>query len=314
MRDSTELRGVELRLRTLGTVALTCLVAGCASPRPVRPVASSSSLPLQPILSNAGFAAPENLVYDAQDNVYLISNMNGSARARDGNGFVSRVSADGKMVSLKWIDGSHPGTRLDAPKGLAIHGDTLVIADVGCVRLFNLHTGAALGVWDVPGVLMNDVSFAPDGTLYVTDTGPGAGKSDGVDHDAVFHFIAPNHPTEVVAGSDLSGPDGIVASDSDFVYATFGANRVDRITRSGARTTLVTLPGKKVDGLRELNDGSFVITSWDAHSVFRLMPNGKLITVASGINSPAGVAYDPARRQLAITSMSGNSMYLITLQ
>jgi|GEM_PF-861083 len=273
----------------------------------------SASTP-KPVLANVGLASPENLVFDTRDNVYLISNMNGGPRAKDSNGFVSMVSAAGNLVTLKWIDGSNPGTRLDAPKGLAIRGDTLAIADVGCVRLFSLRTRKSLGVWKVPGVLLNDVSFAPDGTLYVTDTGPDSGKTSTMDRDAIYRFGPTGIPVAAAEGSDLSGPDGIIASDAGFVYSTFGANRVERISRSGKRTRLATLPGAKADGLRELSGGSMVVTSWDAHSVFRLAPDGRLTTIASGINSPAGVAYNPAKHQLAITSMNGNTMYLVTLK
>lgn len=298
--------------RGLGTALL---LVGCASAHPAVSAGSEGNpLRVRPALADVGFASPENLVYDRRDNVYLVSNINGKPRSRDANGFVSRVSPDGTVIALKWIDGSRPETRLDAPKGLAIRGDTLAIADVGCVRLFSLRTGTPLGVWNLPGVLMNDVSFAPDGVLYVTDTGPDPGTSDTADHDAVFRFPDAGHPVQLVRGADLSGPDGIVAADTGFVYATFGANRVERITNSGARSTVATLPGAKVDGLRRLGDGSFIVTSWNAHSVFRLLPDGTLLTIATGIDSPAGVAYDQARHQLAITSMNGNSMYFVTLK
>ncbi len=268
----------------------------------------------QPVLSNAGFQEPENLVYDARDSVYLVANINGDPRARDGNGFISKISRDGKMVMLKWIDGSNAATRLDGPKGLAIHGDTLVVADVGCVRLFDVTSGKALGVWKLPGVLMNDVAFGPDGTLYVTDTGPDSGKTATDDHDAIFHFTSANHATRLASGSDLAGPDGIMVGDSGVTYATFKANRVVRISRAGTRTTIDTLPAAKVDGLRPLPDGSFVATSWDARGVFRFMTDGSRRTELSGVDSPAGVAYDSTRHQLAITSMQGNTMYIVPLR
>lgn len=261
-----------------------------------------------------GYASPENLVYDSVADVYLVANVNGGAVARDSNGFISRVAPDGRMLALKWIDGSHAATRLDGPKGLAIRGDTLAIADVGAVRLFNRRTGAAIGVWPVPGELMNDVAFAPDGALYVTDTGPGKGLPNTSDHDAIYRFGTPSRATSVASGSDLAGPDGIVVSDSDIVYATFGADRVVRIAHSGTRTNMATLPGAKVDGLRRLPDGSYVATSWNAHSVFRLLPDGTRRTELTGVNAPAGVAYNARRNQLAVTSMKDNRFYLVALK
>lgn len=261
-----------------------------------------------------GYASPENLVYDSAADVFLVANVNGGAVARDSNGFLSRVGSDGRIIALKWIDGTRPATRLDGPKGLAIRGDTLAVSDVGAVRLFDRRTGAPLGVWPVPGELMNDVAFAPDGTLYVTDTGPGPGLPNTSDRDAIYHFATAGHPTAMVTGSDLAGPDGIVVSDTDVVYSTFGADRVVRIPRFGARTNVATLPGGKVDGLRRLPDGSYVVTSWDAHSVFRLLSNGTRRTELTGVTSPAGVAYDSRRNRLAVTSMQGNRLYLVSLK
>lgn len=258
--------------------------------------------------SNAGFAGPENLVYDSVADVYLVSNVNGGPVARDGNGFVSRVDSAGRVIAQKWIDGSRATSRLDAPKGLAIHGDTLVIADVGVVRLFNRRTGAPIGVWQTPGVLLNDVSFAPDGTLYVTDT---QGR-DSV--GAIYHFDRGGHASRVAAGAALDGPDGIVAlPDGGVLYATFGGSRVARVEANGATTTFATLPAQKVDGLRRLADGSYVVTSWDAHTVYHLLANATLQPLLTGVTSPAGVAIDSRRHTLAVTSMTDNKMYLVTL-
>ena len=258
--------------------------------------------------SNAGFAGPENLVYDSVADVYLVSNVNGGPVARDGNGFVSRVDSAGHVIAQKWIDGSHAASRLDAPKGLAIHGDTLVIADVGVVRLFNRRTGAPIGVWQTPGVLLNDVSFAPDGTLYVTDT---QGR-DSV--GAIYHFDRSGHASRVAAGAALDGPDGIVAlPDGGVLYATFGGNRVARAQANGATAPFATLPAQKVDGLRRLADGSYVVTSWDAHTVYHLLANATLQPLLTGVTSPAGVAIDTRRHKLAVTSMTDNKMYLVTL-
>lgn len=258
--------------------------------------------------SNAGFAGPENLVYDSVADVYLVSNVNGGPIARDGNGFVTRLDSAGHVIAQKWIDGTHAGTRLDAPKGLAIHGDTLVIADVGVVRLFNRRTGAAIGVWQTPGSLLNDVSYGPDGTLWVTDTqGP---DSAG----AIYHFDRTGHATKVASGKALDGPDGIVAlPDGNVLYATFGANRVARMTPSGSATPVVTLPGAKVDGLRRLADGSYVVSSWDAKSVYRLTGDSTLHPILTGVTSPAGLAVDARRHRLAVTSMNDNKLYFVPL-
>jgi sugar lactone lactonase YvrE len=161
---------------------------------------------------------------------------------------------------------------------------------------------------------MNDVSFAPDGTLYVTDTGPDSSSADATDRQAIYHFARAGDPVNIMRDTDLGGPDGIVAADTMVVYATFKSNQVIRVSHSGARTTIATLPGGKVDGLRELPHGSYVVTSWDAKTVYHLMPDGTLTPIATGITSPAGVAYNIKRDQVAITSMQTGRMYIVALR
>jgi hypothetical protein len=56
-------------------------------------------------VANAGFKTPESILHDAVGDVYLVSNINGTPSAKDNNGFISRVSPDGKVQTLKWIEG-----------------------------------------------------------------------------------------------------------------------------------------------------------------------------------------------------------------
>lgn len=297
-------------------IALACASAGsiAAALHPPAPPTTAAAADVTP--PGVVFDQPENLVYDAASDVYLVANIVGGPTAHDANGFISRVGPDGRVIARKWIDGTKADTRLDAPKGLAIHGDTLVVADVGAVRLFDRRTGASLGAWPVPSAdaLLNDVSFAPDGTLRVTDTGPNPPqRATSSDHDAIYRFDRTGRATTVAQDTSLDRPDGLVALADGVLYATFGANRVVRIPSSGKPSTMAVLPGAKVDGLRQLSDGSFVVTSWDAHTVFHLMPDGSLHALLSGVKSPAGVAIDTRRDQLAVTSMMDNRFYLVSL-
>ena len=49
--------------------------------------------------------------------MYFVANINGNSLAKDGNGFISRLTRDGKVESLKFIAGGRGGVTLNAPKG-----------------------------------------------------------------------------------------------------------------------------------------------------------------------------------------------------
>jgi len=296
------------------TACLLCSAAACHN-------ASVSTTPTGngvTTIGSVGFNQPENLVYDSAADVFLVANMGGGDAARDDNGFISRVGADGHVVSLRWIAGGTNGATLDAPKGLAIHGDTLAVADIGGVHYFNRITGAPLGSVTIPGVLMNDLAFAPDGSLWITDTGPDRSRTPidtTQDMDAVW-VVSPSGAVSAVArGLMLDRPDGLVIDGDGALVATFGANRIERVARGTAgATTEEMIPGGRVDGLRRLPDGSLLVTSWDAKTIWRL-PNGKArVPLLTGVTSPAGVAVDTRRHRLAVTSMQDNTMYLLPLR
>jgi|SRR5688572_20888072 len=60
---------------------------------------------LQPLWTlTSDFASPESAYYHAGSNSIFVSSINGQILEKDGNGYISRLSPDGKMVSAQWVD------------------------------------------------------------------------------------------------------------------------------------------------------------------------------------------------------------------
>ena len=80
---------------------------------------------LNPLWNLTGdFQAPESAYYDAASKAVFVSSINGQILERDGNGYISRLTPDGKIVSARWVTG------LNAPKGLRSSGGTLWVSDI----------------------------------------------------------------------------------------------------------------------------------------------------------------------------------------
>src|SRR5881397_650410 len=82
-----------------------------------------------------GIAAPESVYVDTDSGFIFVSNINGMPDARDGNGYISKLSSDGKMVTAQWVTG------LNAPKGLRSYKGTLWNADLDEVIGIDITSG-----------------------------------------------------------------------------------------------------------------------------------------------------------------------------
>lgn len=287
---------------------LLLLCAACAAgdeeappARETPPVAVAPDTTL--VVADAGLAGPESALYDAAEELYLVSNINGEPTAEDGNGFISRVLPDGEVVALRWIDGADNSVSLNAPKGMALLGDTLVVADIDMVRLFHRATGRPLGEWPVPGsAFLNDVTVGPDGSVYVTDTGMLAtsGGMERTNADALYRFQGDGRPQIVLQGPALQGPNGVAVGPDGVVVASWNAARLARIREGAEPEPLAELPKGQLDGLVRLPDGDWLVSSWEAEAVFRVSPDGTVSVFLEGLVSPADIGLDPRRQRLLV--------------
>src|SRR5690606_6787879 len=86
----------------------------------------------------------------------------------DGKGGIALLDTDGKIIDQDFIRG------LSAPKGMAVHGNTLYVSDITELVAADLKTGEVGARYPVAdSVFLNDVAVAPTGAVYVSDTRTG---------------------------------------------------------------------------------------------------------------------------------------------
>src|SRR5438045_4180504 len=182
-------------------------------------------------LTIAGFSTPESVLHDSAQDIYFVSNIGGSPSAKDNNGFISRVRPDGAIENLKFIEGGRAGVTLNGPKGMAVLGDTLWVADIDMARAFNARTGALLDSVKLDSaVFLNDVAIATTGAIYITDTGIRFDDVGNVLHpgpDRIYR-IGPDRKVTVAArGDSLGWPNGITVDQVGrrFIIVAFGASK-----------------------------------------------------------------------------------------
>ena len=281
--------------------ALTACFIALATALPIAQGVAPSSAPMN--VANVGFKTPESALHDSQADVYLVSNINGVPSAKDNNGFISRVFPDGKVAALKWIEGGQKGVTLNAPKGLAVHGDTLYVSDIDCVRRFNRTSGAAGGETCISGAtFLNDVTVDSTGVVYVTDTGIRIDEKGATPTgtDAVYRLTANGKAAPVIKTTDLQRPNGIVPAPDGLIVVPFGSAEIFHIDAKGARHVMGKLPAGQLDGLVRLADGTLLISSWEAKTVYRQSKGGTASPLLQNVASPADIGYDASRKRLLV--------------
>lgn len=274
---------------------------------PEPPKEEKPAAPTPAVKYSEGFATPETVLYDEAADRYLVSNINGKPTDADDNGYISELSPDGKVIKDKFIAGGVNKIKLDGPKGLALHGGILYVADLTFVREFDAKTGAHKADVHVKGSsFLNGISVSADGKVYVSDSGlkmgSGGLEPDGL--DAVY-VIEKGKVKPIAKGKDLGNPNGVLATDKGLWVVTFGSGELYRLDDKGKREDVTKLPEGGLDGVVWAGD-HLLISSWKSQSVYKGKANEKFEAVLTGIKAPAGIGYDSKRHRVLIPRFMDN--------
>lgn len=222
---------------------LGCVLASALLPFLAASV-NAESVKLEQLWSTKELRTPESvLVHKAgKDKFLLVSEIEGDGAALDGKGGIAKLSMSGEILDQDWVRG------LNAPKGMAVHGKKLYVADVNelvVVDLASQKIEAKIKVSD--SVFLNDVAVDEAGVVYVSDTRT----------NKIHRFV--DHKPEVFL-ENIASANGLYTSGKNLII--------------GAGSTLLSVgPDKKqtelasgfesgIDGIEMTKPGEFLVSCW----------------------------------------------------
>lgn len=255
----------------------------------------------------ADFKIPESVLYDPSAKILYVTSYDKLSSKNKNTGFISRVTVDGKVKDLKWVEG------LDGPLGMDIYKDKLYVAESsGNLVEIDRTSGKIIKRHAVPGArFLNDVVVDELGTVYIADTSPGDGEGS-----KIYRFT--NGKFEIFRGDgEINSANGLFIYKNSLLVGNSGDGFLKAVHLGNRGTNnIVCLGAGVIDGIRADNDGNILVSHWEGQ-VFLIYPTGEVIEVLDimdqGLNA-ADFEFIKEKNLLIIPTFMGNKVVAYKLK
>ncbi len=260
--------------------------------------------------SAAQFRTPESVLPDATRQRLYVSNIDGAPDAKDGNGFISLLGNDGRILQLEWATG------LNAPKGMAQVGDHLYVADIDQLVEIDVRTGKISARYPGAGAqFLNDVAADEAGNVYVSD----------MLANRIYRLHAGQFAIWLES-PDLNNPNGLavqgerllvgawgVMTPGSFATEVPGHVKVVSLTTRQIEDFGSNAPVGNLDGIEAMPDGSVLATDWMAGGLMRVAPDGTVTVLDKLAQGSADIGYAPATGTVLVPMMNAGTVIALRL-
>lgn len=270
-------------------------------------VAIEQSTPVMTKLT--GLKTPESVV-QAKDGKIYVSEIN--EFGKDGDGQIS-VIENGQASVL--VSG------LDDPKGLAIIGDNLYVADKQRVYQVRLGEHSSMDIFvDATAFpktpqFLNDLEADPQGNLYVSDSGDILGTGKG---GIIYQINPQGQVTQLIDGNDderVLAPNGLLADDTGnhIIYVDFTSGVLYNLNAKTGTIEDIADGFGGGDGVVHHSSGTMYISDWKSGKVFSLSTKGEVAVIKDGYQAAADIAITKDERYLMVPDMKAGELDFIAL-
>ena len=253
-----------------------------------------------------GLKMPESVV-QAKDGSIYVSEI--GEFGKDGDGQISKIDKKGNVTVF--------AKGMDDPKGLAVRGDKLYVADKNRVLEVNLKDKD--GAWQVYGaqmafpgtpVFLNDLAFDQVGNLYVSDSGTlkDGGQIFKIAKDGVITIVVDSKNPDVLA------PNGLLFEGrGNLLSVDFESGILYRVNLATGATTKIGEGFGGGDGLVKTKAGKIYISDWKAGAISYLAA-GKAHPFKAGYQAAADITLTNDEKYMMVPDMKAGELDFIPIK
>jgi len=200
---------------------------------------------------------PESALYDKKRDIIYVTNFD--RFSGPGQQFISKVSLDGKVQQLKWVE------TLFLPTGIAMFKDKLFVVERRNVAEIDMETGKILTRYPLPQPMFpNDIAIDKQGILYVSDTQKGA----------IYKF-ADGKFEEWLSGEELANINGLCVNKDKLIAGVSSDHSLKSVDlKTKGISTIVRFGEGIMDGIKVDQEGNFLISHYEGR-IYRVTPDGQ---------------------------------------
>lgn len=247
--------------------------------------------------TDASLRVPESVLLDSKNNVLYVSSIDGTPENKDGNGFISQVTLDGKVKNLKWATG------LDAPKGMGLFNNNLYVSDISRLVTIDVATGKVTNSLEIEGAkFLNDITIDKTGNVYISDSNTGK-----------IHIVKGGKAEVYFEGPEIKGVNGLLVSGNELYVVDFSSGVNYKLSQD-KKLTKFSATAEGADGVVPVGKDEYIVSSWHGEIAY-VNSKGeakKLLDTRAQKLSSADIEYDPKTKTLFVPTFNANTVMAYT--